>query len=227
MSMIRLSLHRPAFAVLIVLPLITLNGCALQEALNQKTPAQIEAEKVALEKAGAEKGNPWDQYLYGEYLARQKNDYAAAHIWFMKSAQSGNLHGEEDLAWDYLTGRGGVPRNDALAASWMRKSADQGSASAQYQLAKMYGAGRGVPKDRSKQIEQLEKAAQQWNQDAIRELDGLGDPHGVARQMYARDNAIQQHQEDERRNAQQQNSQPAQQRMCSMNNGQVTYLAPC
>jgi hypothetical protein len=226
MSMISLSLRRSACAALAILPIITLDGCALQEALNQKTLAQTEADKIALERAGAEKGNPWDQYLYGEYLARQKDDYASAHVWFLKSAQSGNVHGEEDLAWDYATGRGGVTKDDTLAASWMRKSADQGSATAQYQLAQMYGAGRGVPKDRAKQIEQLEKSAQQWNMDATRELARLGDPHGVARQMYARENAAQQIGEGEGRNAQQ-NSQSGQQQMCSMNNGQVTYLVPC
>jgi hypothetical protein len=229
---------RLAFGAAVMISAITLAGCALQP----QTQADRSAGTLAKAKADAEAGDPAAQYYYGVYLLREKQDYVAAHSWFLKSAQGGNRDGQEILAGDYLTGRGVAP-DLTLAVSWMQKSADQGSPIAQYQLAQMYGRGYGVPKNQAKQIALLEKAARQQDTDAINALTQLGDPHGVARQASAQKAAANQtaaegfrnlqmqeaaeQQAAEQRAAQQQNSQSGQQQMCSVNNGQVTYLRPC
>src|ERR1700744_3370403 len=101
-----------------------------------------------------------------EYFATEKHDDVTAHSWYLKSAQAGDAAGEENLAWDYAQGRGGVARNNALAASWMQKSADQGRSTAQYAMSQMYAEGRGVPKNKAKQIALLQKAGRQSNPNA-------------------------------------------------------------
>jgi TPR repeat protein len=220
---------RLALGLATMLSVIALAGCALQ---TPKTQADTNAEVLARAKAGAESGNAEDQYFYGVYLLRQNKDFVGAHAWFLKSAQGGNRYGQELLAGDYLTGRG-VTMDLALAVSWMKKSADQGNPSAQYSLAQMYGQGYGVPRNQAKQLDLLEKAAMQQDSDALRTLAQMGDPHGVVQQANAKKAAETQAALERYRNLQmqqaapQQYSQPEQQQMCSVNNGQVTYLRPC
>jgi hypothetical protein len=76
----------------------------------------------------------------------------------------------------------------------------------------------------------------QQDSDALRALAQLGDPHGVVPRANAQKAAETQAAVERYRNLQmqqaaqqqqQQSSEPEQQRMCSVNNGQVTYLQPC
>jgi TPR repeat protein len=227
MSMKASFFSRAAVGIAVMLSVFTLAGCGIQV---RKTQAELDAEKVAKEKAGAENGDPFDQANYGLYLVQQK-DYAAAHSWFMKSAQSGNRWGQELVAKDYFTGNG-VDKDYALSASWMKKAADQGDADAQYFLGQMYGQGWGVPKDKARQIALIEQAAQQRNAKALQALVELGDPHGIAREVIAQQAAEQralaaQYRNEESQRANQQPSYQPQQQMCQMNNGVTTYWAPC
>jgi TPR repeat protein len=175
-----------------------------------------------------------DRNVSREYFATEKHDDVTAHSWYLKSAQAGDAAGEENLAWDYAQGRGGVARNNALAASWMQKSADQGRSTAQYAMSQMYAEGRGVPKNKAKQIALLQKAGRQSNPNAIHDLIFMGDPGGVAAQMYAkgeknlqaRDEQVNNFHEEQLRQAIQ-NSQPAPQQMCIVSDGRVSYERPC
>lgn len=224
------SLCRLVFGTAVILSLASLVGCG--ESVF-KTQAQRDAEMLAQEKAAAEAGNVFAEYRYGSYLLAEKQDPVGALVWFQKAAQAGDRWAQEKLAGYYYWGRGGLPKDYAVAASWMRKSAEQGNDSAQYSLATMYAEGVGVPKDKARQIEWLEKAAWQYNRAALNDLTRVGDPHGVVRQVAAKRDAdldemsARVRAEQLRQAVQQQNAQPAQQRMCSMNNGQVTYQVPC
>ncbi|HTJ97976.1 MAG TPA: tetratricopeptide repeat protein [Bordetella sp.] len=233
MSMNTMSLQRLVFGAGLISVLL-LGGCGLREALDAKARANGEAKRIATMKAGAESGNANFQNQYGEYFANEKNDDLTAHTWYVKSAQGGDAGGEENLAWDYAKGRGGVTKNDALAASWMQKSADQGRSSAEYAMSQMYAEGRGVPKNKAKQIALLQKAGLHSNPSAIHDLIFMGDPGGVAAQMYAkgeanlraRDEAVNNFHIEQLQKAIE-NSQPAPQRMCIANSGSQTYEIPC
>ena len=234
MSMRTMSFLRFALGVVSLISVLFLNGCALRQTLDAKAQANGEAERLAQMKAAAESGNANFQNQYGEYLASEKHDDVAAHSWYLKSAQAGDAGGEENLAWDYAKGRGGVAKSDALAASWMQKSADQGRSTAQYAMSQMYAEGRGVPKNKGRQIALLQKAGLQSNPNAIHDLIFMGDPGGVAAAMYAkgernlqaRDEQVNNFHNEQLRQAIQ-NSQPAPQQMCIVSDGRVSYERPC
>ena len=77
---------------------------------------------------------------------------------------------------------GGVPRNDAMAATWYRKAAEQGQVVAQYNLGVMYGAGRGVHQDDAKAVTWYRKAAERGLPDAQFQLGiTIGAGQGVSR----------------------------------------------
>lgn len=224
-----LSLHRLAFGVAVMLSLTALGGCAVP---SFKTQSEREAEMRAHEKAAAESGNVQAEYLYASYLVDQK-DLAGAFVYFLKAAQAGDVWAEAKVAGYYYYGTGGVTKDYAAAASWMRKSAEQGNDRAQFSLSTMYAEGVGVPKDKAKQIEWLEKAAWQYNRDALNALTRVGDPHGVVQKVEANRDALLRESnanvqaERLRQAVQQQNSQPAQQHMCSVNYGDTVGLVPC
>ncbi|MFM0181318.1 tetratricopeptide repeat protein [Paraburkholderia aspalathi] len=224
-----LSIRRLAFGVAVMLSLTALGGCAVP---SSKTQSEREAEVAAHEKAAAESGNVMAEYLYASHLAGQ-NDLAGAFVYFLKAAQAGDALAQAKVAGYYYYGSGGVTKDYAAAASWMRKSAEQGNDRAQFSLSTMYAERVGVPKDKAKQIEWLEKAAWQYNRDALNALTRVGDPHGVVQKVEANRDAFLRasnanvQAERLQQAVQQQNSQPAPQRLCPVTMGSVTGLAPC
>lgn len=224
-----LSLRRLAFGVAAMLSLTALGGCAVP---SFKTQSEREAEVAAHEKAAAESGNVMAEYLYASHLVGQ-NDLAGAFVYFLKAAQAGDALAQAKVAGYYYYGSGGVTKDYAAAASWMRKSAEHGNDRAQFSLSTMYAEGVGVPKDKAKQIEWLEKAAWQYNRDALNALTRVGDPHRVVpqveanREAYLRESNANVQAERLRQAVQQQNSQPPQQHMCSINYGDTVGLVPC
>jgi TPR repeat protein len=234
MSIKTISFPRLAFGLITLVSGLLLSGCGLKEALNERAQANGEAKRLAQMQTAAEGGNANFQNQYGDYFATEKHDDVAAHTWYLKSAQGGDAAGEENLAWDYAKGRGGVAKNDVLAASWMQKSADQGRSTAEYAMSQMYAEGRGVPKNKAKQIALLQKAGLHSNPNAIHDLIFMGDPGGVAAQMYAkgeanlraRDEAVNNFHNEQLRQAIQ-NSKPAPQEMCIMTSGSASWEQPC
>ena len=78
-----------------------------------------------------------------------------------------------------------------------------------------------------------EKAAWQYNRDALDALTAVGDPHGVVPKVEANREAFLQAQaanvqaERLQQAIQQQNSQPAPQHLCSINYGDTVGMVPC
>jgi tetratricopeptide (TPR) repeat protein len=92
-----------------------------------------------------------------------EKDRAEAMAWLRKSADSGNVKAQFNLATVYYS-KGLLEKPDKLEASkWFQKAADQGHEEAQLRLAVMYHIGDGVGKSIEKAIKLYRKAADQDN----------------------------------------------------------------
>jgi len=116
-------------------------------------------------------------YQYG--LGVQK-DYKEALKWYMKSAEQGNMHGQNNVGFVYMNGEG-VPKDCKEALKWFHKAADQGFVVAINSIGSIYEIGCGVPKDYKEAIKWYRKAAELGNASAQFSLGkmyhtGLGVP---------------------------------------------------
>jgi TPR repeat protein len=81
----------------------------------------------------SQSGDPTCQaYLGIIYLS--ESDIQNARIWFEKSANSGNPHGQNGLGYLYQNGMGGLPKDLTIANGWFLKSAEQGNSDSQFWL---------------------------------------------------------------------------------------------
>lgn len=65
-----------------------------------------------------------------------------------KAADAGDAQGMANLGFMYMTGRGGLPKDDVQGVNWSHKAADAGSATGMNNLGFLYMTGRGgLPKD--------------------------------------------------------------------------------
>ena len=78
-------------------------------------------------------------------------------------AERGSDGAQVLLANMYLQGKGGVARDDRLAAEWFEKAALQGNVYAQMKLGDLYETGQGVNKNAAIAADWREKAANRGN----------------------------------------------------------------
>jgi TPR repeat protein len=85
---------------------------------------------------------------------------------FKVAADQGDAGGQDNLGICYLTGRGGLPKDEREAARLFKLAADQGNAQAQANLGTFYRDGRGgLPKDEREADRLFKLAADQGNTD--------------------------------------------------------------
>lgn len=99
----------------------------------------------------------WDQFPFNQKLA---------HYWYKKAAEGGNANAQQNLAVQYLTGRGGVEQNYEKAFYWTQKAAMQGWDKAQANLGYFYLEGVCVEEDNETAVYWLTKAAEQGHKQA-------------------------------------------------------------
>ncbi|RHZ77224.1 hypothetical protein Glove_184g108 [Diversispora epigaea] len=71
--------------------------------------------------------------------------------WYLKSAEEGNINGQNKLGYCYLLGIG-TTKDDEKAFQWYIKSAEGGNSGGQYSLANCYFYGIGTTKDEKKAL---------------------------------------------------------------------------
>ena len=145
--------------------------------------AKDDAKAVAWFQKATAQGDAAAQYNLGLMYATGRGvpkDDAKAVGWWQKAAAQGDATAEFSLGGMYYQGRGIPKDGDKAFKLWLRaadqgnaaaegalvlafeqyqKDAAQGNAAAQCNLGIMYARGRGVPKDESKAVEWLQKAA--------------------------------------------------------------------
>ncbi len=94
-------------------------------------------------------------------------DVEKAVLFYRRSAEQGNVHGQSNLADLYLNGRSGVERNNGQGVFWLTKAADNGHPHAQYVLGVMFINGNVVAKDMTKAEHYLRQAARQGHDEAL------------------------------------------------------------
>lgn len=87
-----------------------------------------------------------------------------AILWYAKAAKGGNALAQYRLGELY------VPQDAKKSFEWYLKAAEQGIADAQYQVALAYGSGKGVTKDEKVALKWLEKAGNNNQIDAIKNM---------------------------------------------------------
>lgn len=119
-------------------------------------------------KKAAEKGHPFAQYEFGNFLYEEKKDMAGQLAWWEKAAAQEDSRAQFDLANAYAGGLYGVSKDREKAGEWYRralsmleKAAQQGAVNAQTNLGERYLRGRDVTADPEKAREWLEKSAAQ------------------------------------------------------------------
>ena len=103
--------------------------------------------------------------LYYDALGR-KQDFELAESWFKKAAQRGSAEAKYRLALLFSEGRKGAPWDLEAAHRFLRESAPIYPEAA-YKLGRFYWDGIGVPEDRIKGREWIEKAAAKGDSSAI------------------------------------------------------------
>ncbi len=116
----------------------------------------------------AEKGNPFDQYLYAYALMidgkYNNNSYEAEEmIRYLKSSAEQGCSMASILMGDVYHHGCGFFVNDQKAFSWYEKAAKQGHPEGQWKLACCYESGKGVKQDYSKAYDWFTQAANQNN----------------------------------------------------------------
>lgn len=110
-------------------------------------------------------------YYYLKGYGVEANPQKAAY-WYQAAAQSGLPEAQAELGQLLLTGTG-IGKDYEQAVYWFTKSALQGNPAGQAKLGYMYLAGLGVEKDWIKAYALFKIAAQNQNDEAIRELKML------------------------------------------------------
>ncbi|KWT65240.1 hypothetical protein APY04_2989 [Hyphomicrobium sulfonivorans] len=113
----------------------------------------------------AQQGSPFAQFLLGHmYLSGQDKpqDYAAAYLWFSRSAASGRADALNMVGRCYECGWG-VAIDRAEAAHWYRLAIEQGHAWAMFNLASLMLQGAGVTQDAEGALALFVRAARLGN----------------------------------------------------------------
>jgi TPR repeat protein len=79
-------------------------------------------------------------------------DLEHAYELFRRSAEQGDAEGMRGLAWTYLDGLEGLPRNEAKGFEWMQKASAQGNADATADLGHLYRQAMGVAQNSLKAV---------------------------------------------------------------------------
>ena len=103
--------------------------------------------------------------MYYDALGR-KQDFVLAESWFRKAAQRGSAEAKYRLALLFSEGRKGAPWDLEAAHRFLAESAPTYPEAA-YKLGRFYWDGIGVPEDRIKGREWIEKAAAKGDSSAI------------------------------------------------------------
>jgi len=96
----------------------------------------------------------------------RKQDFELAESWFRKAAQRGSAEANYRLALLFSEGRKGAPWDLEAAHRFLRESAPIYPEAA-YKLGRFYWDGIGVPEDRIKGREWIEKAMAKGDSSAI------------------------------------------------------------
>ena len=100
-------------------------------------------------------------------------DLGSAAYWCIKAAEQGNARAQGWAGRLYFKGEG-VPKDMYTSATWYRKAAEQGMVIAQSQFGWFCKYGIGVSKDLKEARIWLTKAAEQGDENAKKELKGMG-----------------------------------------------------
>ena len=91
-----------------------------------------------------------------------KKDVKLGLEWLTKSASSGLITAQTDLADLYRNGEGkDIPKNPSLALYWYMEAAKQGDKNAQFTVGYMYGTGEGAIRNYFEAVNWYRKAADQ------------------------------------------------------------------
>jgi TPR repeat protein len=106
-------------------------------------------------------------YAGGALVSR---DDAAAHAYYVKSAELGHTEAMYILGLHHDLGSVGAFKDSRRAAYWWRKAAELGHTGAMAELGTCYALGRGVPRDYGAYVEWHRKAADLGDTSAMHKL---------------------------------------------------------
>ncbi len=119
----------------------------------------------------AEKGDPVGHYYLAAMYAEGKGvvhyPKKAAHHYEL-AANKGYMPAQYALGEAYASGKGGTPKDYAMAAKWWERAAKQGHVEAQYELGQLFYEGLGVRKNQREAIKWYRKASQQRHPEALK-----------------------------------------------------------
>ena len=84
-------------------------------------------------------------------------DEAAAHRWFLKAAEQGNVAAQMNAGIDFARGTG-TKKNIPEAIKWYKRAAENGNAEAEYLLAVIYMSGDGIAPDYPEAVRRFKNA---------------------------------------------------------------------
>ena len=87
----------------------------------------------------------------------QAKDEAAAHRWFLKAAEQGNVAAQMNAGIDFARGTG-TKKNIPEAIKWYKMAAENGNAEAEYLLAVIYMSGDGIAPDYPEAVRRFKNA---------------------------------------------------------------------
>lgn len=87
----------------------------------------------------------------------QAKDEAAAHRWFLKAAEQGNVAAQMNAGIDFARGTG-TKKNIPEAIKWYKRAAENGNAEAEYLLAVIYMSGDGIAPDYPEAVRRFKNA---------------------------------------------------------------------
>lgn len=121
----------------------------------------------------AKQGNALAQCHLGDFYAEEGTgytDYNAAVKWYRFSARQGNLRAKLEIGRIFDSGKLGDENAKQQGIKYFMELAEEGYPTAQYIIGMKYYFGDGLPKDISKGILWMKKAAYQGCIDAQRQL---------------------------------------------------------
>ncbi len=102
-------------------------------------------------------------------LENNEGNFKGALLWYSKGAEAEDRAAQEGLACLYLSKKGGVPYDPALAFKWALESVSGGPVSARELLASLYEEGIGTEPNLDKALEGYETAALYSDEASLKE----------------------------------------------------------
>ena len=121
---------------------------------------QSDEQAVAWYRKSAAQGDPLGMTSLGRLLAQAGNGPEAGEL-FQKAAAMGFAEAESDLAFAYLIGVDGLPKDHGEAAYWYGKAAEHGVTYARIGLGELLESGDGVERDPARARQLYQQAADQ------------------------------------------------------------------